>query len=100
MFQLIDPPIIFQQYPYLSKHIPWLPLGKFPTPVHRLVKLERALGFDSLWIKRDDQSGALGGGIDILPPPKGWGFLPDRELNCAIDKVSHPKVDLRPLLQG
>ncbi len=65
MFQSIDPPIIFQKYPYLNKYIPWLPLGKFPTPVHRLIKLEYALGFDSLWIKRDDRSGHLGGGNKV-----------------------------------
>ena len=65
MFQSIAPPIIFQQYPYLNKHVAWLPLGTFPTPVHRLVKLERVLGFDSLWIKRDDQSGPLGGGNKV-----------------------------------
>ena len=65
MFQSIAPPIIFQQYSHLSKHIPWLPLGKFPTPVHQLVKLGRVLGFDSLWVKRDDQSGPLGGGNKV-----------------------------------
>ena len=65
MFQSITPPIIFQRYPHLSEHIPWLPLGKFPTPVHQLVKLGRVLGFDSLWIKRDDQSGPLGGGNKV-----------------------------------
>ena len=65
MFQSIAPPIIFQQYPHLSKRIPWLRLGKFPTPAHRLVRLGRALGFDSLWIKRDDQSGPLGGGNKV-----------------------------------
>ena len=65
MFQSIDPPIIFQQYPYLNKHVAWFPIGTFPTPVHRLVKLGGALGFDSLWIKRDDQSGPLGGGNKV-----------------------------------
>ena len=65
MFQSIAPPLIFQQYPYLNKHIAWHPLGTFPTPVHRLVKLERVLGFDSLWIKRDDRSGPLGGGNKV-----------------------------------
>ena len=65
MSQSIEHPIIFQKYPYLSKHIPWLSLGKFPTPVHRLAKLGRMLGLDSLWIKRDDQSGHLGGGNKV-----------------------------------
>ena len=65
MFQSIAPPILFQKYPDLSKHIPWLPLGEFPTPVHQLVKLGGALGLDSLWVKRDDQSGPLGGGNKV-----------------------------------
>ena len=58
-------PIIFQQYPHLSQHIPWLSLGKFPTPVHQLVTLGGVLGYDSLWVKRDDQSGPLGGGNKV-----------------------------------
>ena len=65
MLKSTAPPIIFQQYPHLSKHIPWLPLGKFPTPVHQLVKLGGVLGCDSLWVKRDDQSGPLGGGNKV-----------------------------------
>ena len=65
MVQSVDPPIIFQRYSCLSKHIPWLPLGKFPTPAYQLVKLGEALGLDSLWIKRDDQGGPLGGGNKV-----------------------------------
>ena len=42
-----------------------LPLGNFPTPVQRLSNLERVLGFQSLWIKRDDLSGPLGGGNKV-----------------------------------
>ena len=45
--------------------IPYLPLGNFPTPVEHLSNLERALGFKSLWIKRDDLSGPLGGGNKV-----------------------------------
>ena len=45
--------------------IPHLPLGNFPTPVERLSNLERVLGFKSLWIKRDDLSGRLGGGNKV-----------------------------------
>ena len=45
--------------------IPHLALGNFPTPVERLSNLERALGFKSLWIKRDDLSGPLGGGNKV-----------------------------------
>lgn len=45
--------------------IPYLSLGNFPTPVHRLPNLGRALGIKSLWIKRDDLSGPLGGGNKV-----------------------------------
>ena len=45
--------------------IRYLSLGNFPTPVERLSNLERALGFKSLWIKRDDLSGPLGGGNKV-----------------------------------
>ena len=45
--------------------IPHHSLGNFPTPVQRLSNLERTLGFQSLWIKRDDLSGPLGGGNKV-----------------------------------
>jgi len=45
--------------------IPHHSLGNFPTPVQRLSNLERALGFESFWIKRDDLSGPLGGGNKV-----------------------------------
>ena len=41
--------------------IPWLRLGLFPTPIHRLERMSETLGVE-LWIKRDDLTGvALGG---------------------------------------
>ena len=49
----------------MIESIPHLSLGNFPTPVARLSNLERALGFKSLWIKRDDLSGPLGGGNKV-----------------------------------
>jgi 1-aminocyclopropane-1-carboxylate deaminase/D-cysteine desulfhydrase-like pyridoxal-dependent ACC family enzyme len=58
-------PILFQKYPHLNAQIPWIPLGKFPTPVHRLANLEDTLGFESLWIKRDERGGPLGGGNKV-----------------------------------
>ena len=51
--------------PPFQSSIPFLPLGNFPTPVQRLLNLERTLGFQSLWIKRDDLSGPLGGGNKV-----------------------------------
>ena len=65
MFQPTELPILFQKYPHLRQEIAWLPLGQFPTPIHRLTHLEQELGFNSLWIKRDDLSGPLGGGNKV-----------------------------------
>ena len=49
----------------MIESIPYLSLGNFPTPVQRLPNLEHALGLKSLWIKRDDLSGRLGGGNKV-----------------------------------
>ena len=49
----------------MIESIPYLSLGNFPTPVQHLSNLERALGIKSLWIKRDDLSGPLGGGNKV-----------------------------------
>lgn len=49
----------------MIESIPHHSLGNFPTPVQRLSNLERALGFESLWMKRDDLSGPLGGGNKV-----------------------------------
>ncbi len=61
----VPQPLIFQRFPQLSKSIPWMALGQFPTPVERLTNLEKHLGLESLWIKRDDLSGALYGGNKV-----------------------------------
>jgi len=58
-------PLIFQKFPQLSKSIPWLPLGQFPTAVERLTNLGKHLGLASLWIKRDDLSGKIYGGNKV-----------------------------------
>lgn len=49
----------------MIESIPYLSLGNFPTPVQRLPNLGHALGLKSLWIKRDDLSGRLGGGNKV-----------------------------------
>ncbi len=54
-------PEIFKVYPGLENKIDWLPIGSFPTPVR---KLER-LGFENLWIKRDDLTSNIYGGNKI-----------------------------------
>ena len=45
--------------------LPIVSLGAFPTPVHRLKHLGKALHHDSLWVKRDDVSGDPYGGNKI-----------------------------------
>lgn len=53
---------IERRFPALRGRLPRVCLTSLPTRVHRLVKLERELGAEQLWIKRDDESGALYGG--------------------------------------
>lgn len=41
---------------------PRVPLGTWPTPIHRLARIERQLGCEGVYIKRDDMTGlGLGG---------------------------------------
>lgn len=56
------PPALFRRFPEAAARIPWLPLGRFPTPVEPL-PLER-FG-DGHWIKRDDLSGTPYGGNKV-----------------------------------
>ena len=56
-----DLPILFRHYPELKQKIAWLSLGNFPTPVHTL----RRLGYENLWIKRDDCTSPLYGGNKV-----------------------------------
>lgn len=53
---------LFEEYHLLGEKLPRVPLGEFPTPVHRLERLGAKLGIDRLYIKRDDLSGKLYGG--------------------------------------
>jgi 1-aminocyclopropane-1-carboxylate deaminase/D-cysteine desulfhydrase-like pyridoxal-dependent ACC family enzyme len=57
-------PDLFLQYPKL-KSIPWVSLGRFPTPVEPMAKLGERLGFQRLWVKRDDLSGPRYGGNKV-----------------------------------
>jgi 1-aminocyclopropane-1-carboxylate deaminase/D-cysteine desulfhydrase-like pyridoxal-dependent ACC family enzyme len=56
-------PALFRAWPELAGKVPWMPLGRFPTPVERVRGLvsERV----ELWVKRDDQSGAAYGGNKV-----------------------------------
>lgn len=57
----LQQPLLFDNYPELKKRISYLPLGEFPTPVHQL----KNLGFNNLWIKRDDLTSSIYGGNKI-----------------------------------
>src|SRR5258706_16390178 len=56
-------PALFAAYPALAKHLPWMPLGQFPTRVHRVDGL--APPGVELWVKRDDESGVEYGGNKV-----------------------------------
>jgi len=56
---------LFEHYPLLSRKLPYVSLGKFPTPAQKLDQLGRRIGMDNLFIKRDDLSGAVYGGNKI-----------------------------------
>ncbi len=53
---------LFEAHPRLRDAIARAPLGLFPTPVEKAPALGQRLGIGSLYIKRDDVSGAVYGG--------------------------------------
>ena len=57
-------PLLKTHYPGL-KDLPWLSLGRFPTPVEPMARLGAHLGFPRLWVKRDDLSGDRYGGNKV-----------------------------------
>jgi D-cysteine desulfhydrase len=52
---------LFRKYPQLCQKLPYMDLGTFPTPVHRLQRMAP----ENIWIKRDDQSSSVYGGNKI-----------------------------------
>ena len=60
---------LFKAYPELRERLPWMPLGKLPTPVERMEGLEASLDTASsgatLYVKRDDLSGDPYGGNKV-----------------------------------
>jgi D-cysteine desulfhydrase len=58
-------PPLFEKYPALEKHLPWICLSNCPTPVQKLEKLGKEIGHDNLWIKRDDKSSEIYGGNKV-----------------------------------
>ncbi|KKQ33331.1 MAG: 1-aminocyclopropane-1-carboxylate deaminase [candidate division TM6 bacterium GW2011_GWF2_37_49] len=48
---------LFKKFPELFIQLPHQILGSFPTPVKRLEKLEKLIGFKNIYIKQDSLSG-------------------------------------------
>lgn len=48
---------LFDVFPELRNHIPFISLGKFPTPITKCLRAQETFGINNLYIKRDDQSG-------------------------------------------
>jgi len=56
---------LFKTFPVLKDRIPFIPLGRYPTPVQKLSSFGRRYGMTSLWIKRDDLSSEEYGGNKV-----------------------------------
>ncbi len=56
---------LFERFPGLKEKLPYIGLGTFPTPVHRLEKLGKILGIHRLYIKQDGFSAQPFGGNKI-----------------------------------
>lgn len=54
-----------QYFPELQDQIPWLPLIPNPTPIHRLLGLEKRFGMQSFWVKREDLTHSVYGGNKV-----------------------------------
>jgi len=56
---------IFDEYPFIAKKLPWMPIGMYPTPVQEAPALADALGVGRMFIKRDDLTHPLYGGNKV-----------------------------------
>lgn len=57
--------LLSQRYPELKEKIPWMEIGKYPTPVQKLGKLGNFLGHEALYVKREDLCSKTYGGNKI-----------------------------------
>jgi len=62
--------LLFERFPELAARARRVPLGRFPTPVHRLERLSRRLGVE-VWVKREDRTADGCGGNKV----RGLEFL-------------------------
>ena len=58
-------PPLFRRYPKLGQALPYVALGRWPTPVQRAEALGQSLGIAQLYLKRDDLGGAPYGGNKV-----------------------------------
>ena len=56
---------LFRRYPRLLVYLPWVSLGKWPTPVQRMSKLEQRFDLPAFYVKRDDMSSDVYGGNKV-----------------------------------
>ncbi|MBM4195681.1 MAG: pyridoxal-phosphate dependent enzyme [Gammaproteobacteria bacterium] len=54
-----------RHYPLLAERLPCITLGEWPTPLDDAAGLARALGLESLHVKRDDRSSPFYGGNKV-----------------------------------
>lgn len=57
--------LLLQAYPELDGKIPWMKIGDYPTPAHRLEKMGAFLEHDNLYIKREDMCSSVYSGNKI-----------------------------------
>lgn len=57
--------ILFEGYSGLKESVAWKCLGNFPTPVRKLEKLGKQIGYENIWIKEDDKSSEYYGGNKV-----------------------------------
>ena len=56
---------IFHHFPKLRENLAHICLAELPTPVEKLQQLGKAIGVESLYVKRDDLTGKLYGGNKV-----------------------------------
>lgn len=64
-------PPLFERFGRLAEAVPYLSLGRWPTPVTRLAQFERRYGLSALYVKREDLNHAECGGSKL----RGLEFL-------------------------
>lgn len=74
---------LFIRYPALKERLSHVPLGNFPTPIHKLDNLGSDMGSDSIYIKRDDRAGRLYGGNKV----RKLEFILGHALETKVKKV-------------